>query len=215
MKNIFRWTIVLLSLFSLSFISCKDDDDDKIEEIKSEEPKKVLEKEFRLGNQYSKKPGCFCNLQSQSVTSDTTANFDFAFVYCNYSANSALYRYFIASPNSNELEVEMKMENVEYECRNETAFYKLPSYFSESKYDTLTTVAGLKSVIAKSELIYNEDHTTDCIYSDRYGWASGEMFGFQLASGKCGIIKIVAMPTDYKKKVSATCILSVKWEGED
>lgn len=216
MKKIFK-LLLFLSMCSLAFISCSDDDnddDDKNEVIIPVAPKKVVENEIILGNQYTtNKPGCFLNVKTQAINTDPTADFDLAFAYYTGSVIKSLYLF--AGPTSSALQNEMNKSDVDvsYQCKNKTVFYRLPENFTFSKFDTLKTVVGLNAILAKSKKIYNADNSTDCIYSDEFGWSSGTLYGFQLSTGKYGIFKIDAMPNEYYKGIAATCRLTIKYEG--
>jgi hypothetical protein len=215
MKKQTSWRIFFFCmLLGVIFTSCKKENDENEETHEAPvQLKKVLDNEFILYNQFSPdSEGSFYNVQEQLVTNDVNADFDFAFAY--YTAtNSSLHKYIIASPSSEELQLECKLIDKEYTSEQKTVFYKLPGNFSYSKFDTLKTVAGLNKVLEGSQKIYNKDNSTDCIYSDQFGWSRGQLFGFKLSSGKYGIMKIIGL-SEYIANETGNIYLHVKYESE-
>ena len=209
---------MLLSLFTLPLASCdKDEPDDKPTE--PVELKKVSEIEsIILGNQYiANATGCFLNVQEQKVIkANDNEDFDIAFAYRDEDEKVL---YIFAGPTATPLKNEMKLKDITYNCDNETVFYRLPKYFKSAHFDTLATVDGLNALLKESKKVYNADGSSDCIYSEGYGWLVDDMFGFKLSSGKFGIFRIDDIPnTTYEKMVEANSVknvrLSLKYEGE-
>lgn len=220
--------IILMSILSIGFFSCKDKEEEEgKDEPKQEtkELKKVLSGEFVLDNQYGQ--DMFFNAKEMKIS--TASNFDFAFAYYDTvrtfdfteklkssfdyasSTNTTYPKYFLAGGTSVDLN---QLTAVDLSTRS-TSFYILPDDFTSTKFDTLKTVSGLLHVFESAKIVRNQvDKSSDIYFSDGFGWSEGTLIGFKTQDGKCGIIKVISDPYNYNRQKVGQIEIAVKFEGE-
>ncbi len=220
--------IILMSILSIGFFSCKDKEEEEgKDEPKQEtkELKKVLSGEFVLDNQYGQ--DMFFNAKEMKIS--TASNFDFAFAYYDTvrtfdfteklkssfdyasSTNTTYPKYFLAGGTSVDLN---QLTAVDLSTRS-TSFYILPDDFTSTKFDTLKTVSGLLHVFESAKIVRNQvDKSSDIYFSDGFGWSEGTLIGFKTQEGKCGIIKVISDPYNYNRQKVGQIEIAVKFEGE-
>ena len=220
--------IILMSILSIGFFSCKDKEEEEgKDEPKQEtkELKKVLSGEFVLDNQYGQ--DMFFNAKEMKIS--TASNFDFAFAYYDTvrtfdfteklkssfdyasSTNTTYPKYFLAGGTSVDLN---QLTAVDLSTRS-TSFYILPDDFTSTKFDTLKTVSGLLHVFESAKIVRNQvDKSSDIYFSDGFGWSEGTLIGFKTQEGKCGIIKVISDPYNYNRQKVGQIEIAVKFEGK-
>ena len=224
------------------YTSCKKDE--KKEGTEPIEPQLVKVGEFRLSNQYDSFPMFDAKKMEvimmgvETTDKDYEENdenvyadnhsFDFAFAHYDTlvinnifdgqssfdyksCAPSTYPKYYFGAPSSKDL----KRSGFLYKCKRKTTFYDVPYKFTYAHFDTLTTVAGIKEVIALSETVTNNgDMSSDSYFSDAFGWSDGTVIGFKTQEGKCGLIKIIGNPETYDRRGKSYIKIKVKFEGE-
>ena len=217
--------IILMSILSIVFFSCKDKEEDDEKQEPKQEVKKVLSGEFVLDNQYGQ--DMFFNAKEMKIS--TASNFDFAFAYYDTvrtfdfteklkssfdyasSTNTTYPKYFLAGGTSVDLN---QLTAVDLSNRS-TSFYILPENFTSAKFDTLKTVPGLLQVFESAKIVRNQvDKSSDIYFSDGFGWSEGTLIGFKTQEGKCGIIKVISDPYNYNRQKVGQIEIAVKFEGK-
>ncbi|MBO7626538.1 MAG: hypothetical protein J6S93_03160 [Paludibacteraceae bacterium] len=220
--------IILMSILSIGFFSCKDKEEEEgKDEPKQEtkELKKVLSGEFVLDNQY----GQNMYFSAKEMKISNASNFDFAFAYYDTvrtldhatklqssfdyasSTNTTYPKYFLAGGTSVDL-IQLIVDDL---STRSTSFYILPDDFTSTKFDTLKTVSGLLHVFESAKIVRNQvDKSSDIYFSDGFGWSEGTLIGFKTQEGKCGIIKVISDPYNYNRQKVGQIEIAVKFEGE-
>lgn len=213
--------IILMSILSIGFFSCKDKEEDDEKQEPKQEVKKVLSGEFVLDNQY----GTNMFFSAKEMKISNASNFDFAFAYYDTmavtafrssfdytsSTNTTYPKYYLAGGTSVDLN---QLADRDLSTRS-TSFYILPESFTSAKFDTLKTVPGLLRVFESAKIVRNTvDKSSDAYFSDGFGWSEGTLIGFKTQEGKCGIIKVISDPYSYNRQKVGQIEIAVKFEGE-
>lgn len=199
-------------LFGLSFLSCEKGSDDNGDDDRSGESMSTIRvSDVRLYNQYSQDVR-FYDVLRDTAFSDTVNVFDFAFLQTKQELVPTFGRFALATSSSFEGQEILGEASDSIAPSSSLLYYNLPTSFKGVSFDTLTSVEALKSVMKNSTIYYNARTKSDCLYSDRFGWSSGSMFGFRI-DGKWGIVKILSM-SPYVNKGEGYVDLKIKFEGE-
>lgn len=83
---------------------------------------------------------------------------------------------------------------------NNTAveFYSINTSNNTNIYDTITLNKSIAKIFETKATLSTFQGESDAIASDGFGWDKGDIFGFKLANGKRGLIKLTQAPTGSK-----------------
>lgn len=195
---LFTTVIVCMALSVLACKKKKNDDPAPViptpkvtqEPIKTIYAVEIYNQVLDTVNQSGKK---FYNITQQTSSNGLNFPIELAYVYYQPSDNSTKHVLGCAKnlivkskngiPSSNNTAIE---------------FYTINSSNNTNIFDTITLNKSMATIFASKATLSTFQGESDALASDGFGWDKGDIFGFKLANGKRGLIKLITAPTGSK-----------------